>query len=287
MKVLTDTKKLWHVEFDGLADMVSFIKNTEQHPDAERSSERETSSASWDLNTDMPRSLEIAEAGGNWAEGIDKMAEGVAQAAEQRQGIGQEMVHSVQGFAVDVPAYLAGDPDNMWTMDGQAESSSAPVITIGIASLNSTTSAAAAANRGIAAMSLVDVLEEAGHRCEVKIIWDNASAYGGNCRSCLSVLVKNAGEPWQPGPCSFMMAHPAARRRLGFAVNERGNAASAKITQNGYGHGRDTSWPEHGVDIGFDYMLGDNGYRTLTQALKTAERLACEAGFKVQLTATD
>jgi len=287
MKVLKDTKTLWTVEFDGLADMVSFIKNTKQHPEAGRSSEREPASESWDLNTDMMRSLEIAESGGNWAEGIDKMADGVAQAAEQRQGIGQEMAHSVQGFAVDVPTYLAGDPDNMWTMEGQATTAGAPIITIGIASLNSTTSAAAAANRGIAAMSLVDVLEEAGHRCEVKIVWDNKSTHGSVHRSCLSVLVKNAGEPWQPGPCSFMMAHPAARRRLGFAVNERGNDASAKVTQSGYGHGRDTVWPDHGVDIGFDYMLGDSGYGTLTRALATAEKLANKAGFKVKLTATD
>lgn len=286
MNITKDTKKAWCIEFDGLAEMVEFIRDTPRNKAASNSADREGCSMEWDLKTDMPAALDMAARGGLWAEGIDKMAEGIAAAAEQRQGLGYELQHDVAGFAVDVPAYLAGAPDCMMVMDGQAESSSAPIITIGIASLSASTDAYAAANRGIAAMSLVDVLEEAGYRCEVKVIWDNKSSYGDE-RSCTTVLIKRAGESWQPGPCSFMMAHPAARRRLGFAVFERGNDASAKVTNAGYGSGVETQWEQHGCDIIFEYMQGNSGYATLSQALATAEGKANKAGYEVKLTATD
>ena len=246
----------------------------------------------WDLSLGYDATVDMARSGGAWLEGADKMRKGVAAAqAKHEQRAAPAFGMEVAGFAVDVPTYLAGVPDCMWTM-AESDSAQAPIVRIAIGTFSGGTDARHALNRGIAVMCLVDALEGAGHRCEVDAYWDGTNHYApGGAGSKVTrgdhwqtrVKIKLASDHWNPQSAAFLSAHPAAFRRLEFAIMERvDNAACQSETSDGsYGYGSNLGLDEY--DIAQPYMRTGAGYTSMDDALRSVQTFARDAGYDVTL----
>ena len=145
-----------------------------------------------------------------------KEAFGTTMILQQRPAI----VHDIAGSMPDVGRFLAGVPDNMMTWS--RIESHAPAIRIVInQAASSGISSEQIMNRGAVVCALIDLLESSGKRCEivaVAAVADDWSAYRHKLE--IAVMLKQADEPLQIDKVAFMLAHPAALRRIGFALME-------------------------------------------------------------------
>lgn len=222
-------KGSYRVQFDSLPEMQRFIDAT---PRTWQYSESERCKAdlTWDLSAGMVGALKLARDG--WHAGANKLAEGL-----QRLPALDAMPawqHDVAGHMVDVDRWIEGEPECMWTLSDNADNNRKPVITlaIGIAA-NCGTNAQCMANYGLAVAWYVDELEAQGQSVEViASIADEVHS----TRVGISWLVKEAGQALNLEALAFSIAHPAAWRRLGFAVLERLPIRS----QSNYGHSKDS-----------------------------------------------
>lgn len=273
-----DSKITGRHEYDSLSALMSYLDSTADAEGAGQESRQTSATESWDLNCGWTRARRMAVAGGGWQDGADKMRRGVAAAqAKHTMGAAPLFGTDVAGFAVDVPAYLAGQPDCMMTM-AETEVAQAPIVRIAVGTFSCGTSADAAMNRGIATMCLVDALEGAGHRCEVDAYWDSQDN-GKHWQ--VRVRIKSAGEQWTPATAAFLSAHPAAFRRLGFSEMEKDPTRRSMTAGGGYGTGSEQGCEEY--DIPSPYMRGDSGFGSIDSALYTMQTRAKDAGYEVTL----
>lgn len=273
-----DSKITGRHEYDSLSALVSYLDSTPDIKGAGQQARQSGATESWDLNTGWTRAHRMAAAGGGWQEGANKMRRGVAAAqAKHTMGAAPLFGNDVAGFAVDVPAYLAGQPDCMMTM-AETEVAQAPIVRIAVGTFSCGVSADAAMNRGIDMMCLVDALEGAGHRCEVDAYWD-AQDDGQHWQ--VRVRIKSAGEQWTPATAAFLSAHPAAFRRLGFSEMEKDPTRRQMTAGGGYGHGSEEGGEEY--DIPSPYMRSDGGFESIDGALRTMQTRAKNAGYEVTL----
>ena len=266
--------------FDSLSDLAQWLDVTPRLRGAADYSESHPSGdVSWDLGLGYRNTIEIAAKGGYWQEGASMVRNGVARAAEmskQRQAPAIE--NSVAGFLPDVPAYLAGVPDNMLAMAETGIVAVSPIISIGVPNAQGGVDGKSIMNRGIAIVTLVDALESQGYRVEVHTALGCKSPYSGDKVLCdATVIIKQANEPWNPNSMAFGMGHPALIRRLGFAVRERCEG-SVSCTRRGYGIG---ALIDNGrFTVAVPYLKRNMG---LSDALQHIETLAQASGLDVTL----
>jgi len=268
-----------------------FAKHVNETPRAEgcegtSSDEGHSPSKKWDFNLGYRGALKFGLGEEHWEEGANKIADTIVNASEFRGAVSaQTMESSVVGFAPNVPAYINGEPECMFTMEEQEVER--PHVRIAYTGFSCGCSADAIMNRGVALLSLVDALESQGTRCEV---WfdDNIPERIMDCDdpyektdTCIRtrVCVKAADQHWDAATFAFAFAHPAFFRRLLFKRLET-VADANHHTRGGYGRpckiARD-------YDIHFDYMENDSGYYSLESALKKMQRIAKDAGLDVEL----
>ncbi len=275
------TEKVMELEFGSLSEMMAFIDNNgrckgmgEQSSD-ENHSPRE----SWDLGLGVEGAKDIARNGGNWSEGAAKICSGITEAAALRQNAPAPMFeNSVAGFMPDVPAYLAGVPDDMVAYaPGELSQASSPIFKIGFTGFSAGTQGPQLMNKGIAILTLTDVLEAAGYR--VQIDWTCTVPQTGQT---WSMVIKQASEHWSPDSMAFSIAHPAFFRRIWFLLAERTEGFQHQSNM-GYG----TCASPKGYDINLPYQgPGDLEWRTLESSLDAMQALAAAAGTDVELRST-
>jgi hypothetical protein len=269
--------KPFDLEFDSVAAMARYLETTDKLPGSGDFSIREDKGKHGGMEWDEAMSL--AKAGGYWAEGAEKMVQGVADAAALRENHAQPMLtNTVAGFMPDVPAYLAGVPDCMVAFEeGDISQIQRPVVTIGVGIFAWSVSPSAVINRGVAILSLIDAIESVGYRVQLDYVGDNT---GDGGFKKIRVVLKRAGDHWNPGQVAFATAHAAMLRRLTVACLER-DPATVPRTKEGYGHGDDGYIEEY--SLAFPYMTTDRGYDSLEDALESVERIAADFGMEVKL----
>ena len=202
-------------------------------------------SREWDFGVGWTGAIELAREG--WPEGrkrvaevADKMREEVLQ--DSRELEAPAFVHGVAGAYVDVPAYLAHDPECMvaWVPVAQER----PIVRLyvsigGSAGIDS----GAFKRRGAAAAALVDLLEMTGRRCEVIACADTRQGPG------IRLVVKRPEHPLDMDSVAFWLAHPAAFRRMFFAMMEHMSAedrGKAGVPRGSYGSPGEAHPDEYG-----------------------------------------
>lgn len=178
-----------------------------------RESVNASPSARWDLHTNYEGALKLARDG--WQEGARRLASGLASLPAIQTM--PETAYAMAGYLPEVGRYCAGMPDNMitWNEDQGAK----PVITLGVAiSANCGTDANAMSNYGLAIARYTDELEARGYRVEISAAM---VCHIDGTRVVHSWTVKEAGDAMNLADVAFSIGHPAAFRRLCFALIER------------------------------------------------------------------
>jgi len=176
----------------------------------------------WDLGAGWEGALKLARTG--WEEGTQRMIE-LRDKLESISSVimsDQSFKHSDDGSEVDVDAYLEGEPDCFIEFIDELARGFEPqvfkiVVNLGV---SSSISADRIEQRGAAVLALVDMLESAGHRCEIEIVKATGSGRGTALWQMRTVL-KEAGEPMATDRLAFALVHPATHRRLIFSAEER------------------------------------------------------------------
>jgi hypothetical protein len=126
------------------------------------------------------------------------------------------VVYDVEGVECDVATALSGEPEFMMRWEPRMEQGEGKlcrmVINIGVSGSISKRSIMA---RGSVLVSLVQLLEYAGIRCEVTTFSGVDDAIG------TWVRVKNADQPLDMPRLAFALAHPSFNRRVMFSVWEQ------------------------------------------------------------------
>ncbi len=271
--------KCFDLEFDSISEMAAYLDSTSRLRGAGEFSIREQSERECPMTWEA--AMECARNGGYWAEGAEKMVQGVADAAALRENYSQPVIeHDVAGFLPDVPAYLAGQPDCMMHYhEGDMTTAQLPTVSIGIGTFAFGVDSHCVVNRGVAVLSLVDAIEAVGYRCQVDYVGDSCEISGRGLKR-IRVTLKRPQDHWNPGSIAFATAHAAMLRRLTVACLER-DPGTLPRTRRAYGKG-DNGYIED-YSIAFPYMVRNTGYETLPEALASVEHLARDFGLDVSL----
>lgn len=213
----------WKVMFESLDEVQQWLRDTPRKWTVS-SSVRESGGRSWDLGAGWEGALKLARNG--WLEGVkdisDKLALKPPQLSDEPR-----WRYDVAGELPDIGRFLAGDPAHM-KRHGHPKGHR-PVISLAIgANAVAMVSAEQMANYGAAMVAVIDQLESTGRRVEAYATFVSVS---GGSRICPYWLVKRAEDALDLSALAFSLSHPAAFRRLGFAIYER----SAFETWWGYG----------------------------------------------------
>lgn len=257
---------------DSLGDAVQWLKDRGEiwtTADGQGSRFNSHGSKTWDRGADYPKALELADHG--WEEGmslIDTALHAIIPAAgrEARWGWG------VTGGSVSVGRFLTGHPKSMRSRR-KKEAGAAPVLhivvnTVASCAINSDQMV----NYGAAITGLIDRLETAGRRVHLDCVMVTRANKG--IRLSVGWNVKRASEHVDLSQIAFSLAHPAAFRRIGFAMMER---TAADVYTGGYGQCAD-ALPCDVPDFTDGTMLidGVNHQPSRCNSPKDALRLAIE-----------
>lgn len=202
--------------FESLAEFVDFAKNrdTDWRKQGSRDNDHAWAGGSFEEACDLSAY--------GWQEGRERMVRGLeAHKASQQAQTAPSVAYDVGGNRPDVPRYVAGAPDHMIN-DIHEETTTKPVIRLVMSrAASSDISTTALENWGIALMSHMDSLEEAGHQVELTLMFYNkGNPESMGHTSCFTCTIKQAGEHIEPDRLAFALAHPTMLRRLKFAVQE-------------------------------------------------------------------
>jgi hypothetical protein len=183
---------------------------------------------SWDLGIGYDGSLKTAHEG--WSEGVELIDQAL-QAIIPSTGREARWGWGVTGGSVSVGRYLTGHPKTMRNRR-KKQMGTAPVLHLivnGVASC--AIKAKQMMNYGAAIAGLIDRLENMGRRIHLDFVMVTCA----NSTNRLSVgwNVKRASEPMDLSRVAFALAHPAAFRRIGFAMIER---SPTEFRDYGYGY---------------------------------------------------
>ncbi len=243
---------------DDLHDVFQHISNTQQTWG--RSSTSSGPSSSWDLNAGWQGALKMIESG--WTEGAVDFTNGLAVLPPNEAE--PEYEYDVAGYLPDVALYCAGDPMHMRN-DGHPEGRK-PVIHM---VLNNWILAAISAkeqrNYGLAIAAMIQQIEATGRQCEVDLVFVGRGYSPGT--PVVGWKVKRAGDILDFAALAFSVAHPAAFRRIGFALLER---LGGKWSTSGYGYNGPLTVKEAAA-IGAEGAFLLNGVGHSVGACKTVE----------------
>lgn len=165
----------------------------------------------------LPEALKLAR--GGWPEGLARVREMSDKLMGQfpKSQI-HEWSHDLAGDIVDVGRYLMNDPECFIAFDG-------PMGTLGIVSIACNISVSAAVSketmfyRGAQIVSIVDLLETKGYRCEVQaILAGSSSDYRDSAdpTTQISIMLKRPDMPLDMSRLAYALCHDSFFRRLGF-----------------------------------------------------------------------
>ena len=199
---------------DDLPDLFRWLEATPRVW-AGRSSEKSDNSHDWDLGAGWQGTLAMARDG--WSEGARDLSDRLAATPAPTDKT-QSWRYDVAGSLPDVPRFLSGDPLNMRDK-GKQKGRAAVVHLVVNGCASAAVGAREMANYGTAIVAMIDRLENSGRRVELDVVF--FTKYMGAQYSLNGWKVKRASDPLDLAAVAFSIAHPAAFRRLGFAMKER------------------------------------------------------------------
>jgi len=211
-------KREWNSLWNYLDTAINLTSELKESERASRSpGDTEWAGGSW--------SDAVRRAYGGWPEGVHMartFADQVRYEIEDEYQLvfSPSVQHDLTGQMVDVGRFLAGEPEAM--MDILVEEKSKPVVKLLInSSASFRIKPEAVIRRGAIAVALVDLLEDMGMRCEVIMVVPIASEnWTGINGLQYYVTVKKPDHTLQIDSLIFMIANPAALRRIAFSVME-------------------------------------------------------------------
>lgn len=233
---------------DDLHDVAQFISNSERQW-KQQQSVRNDPSFSWDLNTGYAKACELADTG--WTEGAHRLAHLLAALPPNEAE--PEYEYDVTGYVPDVPLFCAGDPMHMRN-DGHPQGRKPIVHLVVNAVAAGMIGANEYANYGTAITSAIGRIEATGRSVELDVVFvDSLPKH----KAVLGWKVKRAGDPIDLAAVAYSIGHPAAFRRLGFALIER-----TPLEDDCWGYGRCGSMTQelaHMINADGAFLLGGVG----------------------------
>lgn len=206
---------------DCFADVLAKVEKSISPWPHETRASRENGRHEWFGTRSFADAVRIAKNG--WPEGRAKLLSNLdaAKFLQTNATIRAESLDVAGSFPL-VPAAVAGDPLNMFTI-GLERAKTRPIFRFIVSmSVSGGVSAEVITNRGAAILSWVDRLENEGARCEVVFTMAAEKSYGsGRLKKwSLSFVAKRADEPLELDRMAFIIAHPSMLRRICFACYE-------------------------------------------------------------------
>lgn len=212
---------------DGLNDVERWLSGNPKKWNSESSKNADASNR-WDLDAGYEGSLKLARDG--WPEGADLINQALEAIIPATGREGGRWGYSYGGGSVSVGRYLTGNPKCMKNRRRQ-DYGKAKVLRMAVNIVASAAvSAEQMANYGAALVSLVDRLESGGRRVHLDCI--GVVSLNKATRFAAGWTVKLASEPVDLSALAFSIAHPAALRRIWFALAER---TPKEVEALGYG----------------------------------------------------
>jgi hypothetical protein len=209
---------------ESLADVQHWIANSPQTWTSTQSRSN-AATQSWDLGVGYSGAMELARKG--WSEGAKDLSDRLAAHMPARDKE-DSWRYDVAGELPDIGRFLAGDPAHM-KRHGHPKGHR-PIISLAINVVaNAMITAQQMANYGAALVTIVDQIENAGRRVDLVCAFA-ARQFG--VKNVIGWQVKHAEDSLDLAAIAFSLGHPAALRRIGFAMIEH----SATRTCPGYGH---------------------------------------------------
>lgn len=193
---------------------------------SDRASFNNRASHSWDLGVGYDDALRMADTG--WSEGARDFADKLSALPPNEAE--PEYCHDVAGYMPDVPLYCAGDPMHMMN-EGHPQGRKPIVHLVINAVAAGMIGAQDYANYGAAMTAMIGQIEASGRQVELDLVF--VTKLNGPMRAVLGWKVKRAGDNVDLSAVAYSIAHPAAFRRIGFALIERTPRANQTM---GLGH---------------------------------------------------
>ena len=245
------------------------------------SSENNSSKISWDLNTGFGHAHILAKDG--WAKKSDEIQR---YFSEVQRLVANKVTTSldVAGEAVDIGAYLDGEPECMLTYNAPEVQSFKIVVNI---SARASADAKLLLNRGIAVASLVYALQSNAIGVSLHVgEWTSTQNRQGDVHETL-IEINSFLEYIDPGRPAFWLAHPAALRRCIFRYQEQqdDNIRYKFGFKDGGGYGYPTDPKleaynqERTIYIPFPETEALEHYRTPDKAFEAVWAIAAQQGI--------
>lgn len=219
------------VRFDSVAEVLAKL-NEPRTGGSGNSSTSHDPSESWDKGVGMDGATDILRRG--WADGMPVVSELLA-AISVRPAKGQviDWVQDYTGPVFDMGEYASGNPECCWDVEYKHGEGSRYLDLYFNVSLAGTIPAGVPMARASAVLALVDVLETNGIRCRVNALMANHTQLAP--KECYATIIKlkDYDEPLHFQDVAFTMGHPAMRRRIGFALDERAQAGGYAVQNSG------------------------------------------------------
>jgi len=200
------------IEFASASHPRGIREGSGSHADADQKRNPWHGTGTWQQCLDLTRD--------GWPEGREK-AEALRANLTSVMGsrsVRPRMYTAVAGFAPNVPAYLAGEPETMYALR--------PIETLGTGKLvhivfNCCVSCGIDPQtmmlRGALVMALVDMLELSGYRCEITLA--SGCVFNGTLTQTF-IKIKETDEGVNADTLAFWLANPASFRRWIFSIWE-------------------------------------------------------------------
>ena len=188
----------------------------------------------WDLLTDYDQAFLLAREG--WSERAEQLQSLSVDLARTQHTVATTLM-DVQGGAVDVGAFLAGEPECMISHSVQNPRMIKFVVHIGA---SCKVPAEQLFNRGVGIAATILSLQSLGHPVSLTVAeWITTPTKDEILET--TIEISRTSEYLNPAKLAFWLAHPAALRRIIFRINEHESPALrekfAISSSGGYG------WP--------------------------------------------
>lgn len=215
---------------------------------------------------------------GGWTDGLRKVAElsEKVTAAIGAPAPEMQMVPDVQGGAIDMGAYLAGEPESMTTWFEELGQHKIVHFVINMAA-SAGVNANSTLARGAVIAATIDALESAGNRCVVDVL----NSVSHTWRFTTVVRIKDAQDPLDMERLAFAVAHPSMLRRLTFGHYENEEAEARGMIGVHWGYGTPQAIPKQlRGDVNIEKMLGNEEW-PISKAVATAIGWMRDAGIEL------
>lgn len=212
------------VHYDSVFELLE-VASRPTSPWADRRISREFQADEWSGSKTWDVAFDLARKG--WIAGYDRINSYIDVNRYVDIRSTPALVHDVVGYLPDVPRFIAGDPASMIDF-GEIAAGNVRTVSLWVSSAcQSDVPSKDLLTWGAGLLNLIDELETRGIRTQINwfsyseccTVPDGDRERGPNF--FMSFRIKNIDQPMSVEGLAFWLMHPAAQRRLQFAVKEQ------------------------------------------------------------------